>query len=777
MPTPPSRSRRLPARLAAAGLLLGSLAAALAAVSPDDQLEFADGLFLRGMYDLAEGEYQALLRTATNYAKLDQALFRLAECYRNLTNPAAANLFYQRVIREFPDSPMRPKADLSRAELLIETDRPAEAAAILTPFLASRPPADLAVGARYYLGVCAAQTGDAAAAEKEFRAVLEAPGETPFASLAALDLAALFRKAGAHEDEQEKLYRRAADRPASPVAAAEAWLQLGNLEFRRERYPEASAAYGTILKDFASTPHAALVRLPAAWAAYRTGKYTDALKLADDHGDGPESADEWLYLKANCQRQLLDPAAADTTYEKLIADHPKSPHAAAAAYERALIAFRGQDYAEAVRRASAVEPDASYREDLLWLLAESYVGMADTNNAVQQFRLLADAPQPGPRAGDALYRLGRLLQERGDVPGATDTFRRLAERFPRHEAAPQALIQSGYLFAQAGKFEEAVTDWTRVAREYPDHPLAEEALYQKALGELRLQREAPARETLAALLTRFPKTAYQAESRFWLATLLEKAGETGPAETELRAALALSPQPEWDRRIRYRLAGVLQKRNQLPEAADLLQGLLGTPSQEEMTPALLEWLARLRLDRNEFPQAEAAARELLANAGGASADWAQVAWYLTGVARAGAGQTAPAIEAFTKAADTDARTADGARARQRLGDLLREGKQFAAAVARYQEALERANDPGLLDIKARSMYGLGRAAEDQQQWEDARRWHLGVAILFDHPDLTPECLWRAAGAFAKLGQNDRRDQTLAELAKRYPKSPWNKPLP
>ena len=51
---------------------------------------------------------------------------------------------------------------------------------------------------------------------------------------------------------------------------------------------------------------------------------------------------------------------------------------------------------------------------------------------------------------------------------------------------------------------------------------------------------------------------------------------------------------------------------------------------------------------------------------------------------------------------------------------------------------------------------------------------MSVAVLFEDPALTPECLYRAAEAFGKQGRAGERESTLAELKRRYPDSPWAK---
>ena len=82
-------------------------------------MQFADGLYARGLHDLAIREYMTLLRDTPAFGKMDQVLYRIAESYRGAGNVAAADLFYKRVLREHPQSAYRHRAELRRAETVV----------------------------------------------------------------------------------------------------------------------------------------------------------------------------------------------------------------------------------------------------------------------------------------------------------------------------------------------------------------------------------------------------------------------------------------------------------------------------------------------------------------------------------------------------------------------------------------------------------------------------------------------------------------------------------
>jgi len=734
----------------------------------EEQQQFADGLYARGLHELALREYMAILRAAPDYPALDQVLYRVAECYRERGNVAAADLFYRRVINEHPNSPFRMRADLRRAELFLSAQQPAEAIAILQALIARPPPHEIEAGARYFLAIAARMTNGTANAESELREVIQRFSDTPFLSLAALELADLRERAGAPFEEIAALYRTAAEHAASSNLSAEAWQRLGNAAYTATNYAAAATAYGRLLQDHPDHPRAAEAALPAAWSLFHIGRPADAIALAERRIAASGETDEWLYLLANARRALLDTDRAVDSYDALVRRFPNSRLAAAARYESALALFRQRRFAEVIRRLDGAEWPAEFRADVDWMLAESYAQTGAADAAIQHYRRVVESSPPSPRAPEAMYKLGTMLVERGARAEASDLLRAMVARHPNHPMAPAALLTSGFAHAADERWEEAIADWGRLERTWTNSPHAEEALFQKGLAEMRLQRAPAATASLQALLRRFPATERAAETHYWLAVLADRTNENVEAETHLRLALQLDPPPDLRRRARFLLARVLQKLGRESEAADLWQELLSTPSRADMPPELIEWLAQHRLEQRSFSNALAAAESLLA--GAPDEAWRQIGSYLVGRAREGLGDRAGALTAFEQADRGSPVTRARVQALLALSRLRMSEGALDGAEEAARRAAEFASDDRLAEIKAVALKTLGEIAEARHDPPTAARYYLSVAILYDHPTLSPECLDRAATILNALGETNEAARLRAELRQRYPDS-------
>ncbi len=562
--------------------------------------------------------------------------------------------------------------------------------------------------------------------------------------------------------------------PPDARVGAEARYQEAECQYRRGAYAEAAEAFRRLAADY---PDDARVRdgtLHAAWSAFRAGLAADALRLADTAlADGPDAGQrpEWLYLRANCLRQLLRYDEAAAAYALLLQAAPESTYARAARYERALALYRAGDFRQAVAAGRELADDAGLQPDVDWLLAESYAALDQPDEAIQYYRRIARDYPASDVAAEAAYRLAYHLQARGDFGPAATEFAAAAARAPAAAFAPRARFAAGYCFARAERHAEAVREWDEFLARHADDPLAEEAWFQKAMSEIRLGRAADALRSLRALQRAFPASSFGAQAAYWEGRLLREDGRLEDAEQALRRALDRDPPPELAREAGLALAAVLQQLGRDDEAADGFQALLATPAREQLEAPLLEWLAGYRLDHGQPTAALEAA--VLLTADRFDPAWQQAGWWLCGRARRADGDLAQARRALEQGLGLGARTVYAIESALLLGELDLETGDAAAAAERFRQAGAMPAPEDRPDLRARAYHGMGRAAMAGGQPEEAARFFMSVAILYDDPRLVPDALTRAAEAFRAAGDEDGAARALAERAERAPE--WEPP--
>ena len=756
--------------LALLGMIVPPCLFAQSLAKTGEQMQFADGLYRRNLYDMAVREYLTIVREDPDFDQMDAVYYRLAECYRQMESYTAADRFYQRLVAEYPDSTYFNRSRLRRAELFVQNGQYAASVELLADLLADDPEADTASGALYYMGYAYAELDNKRDAETAYQRLLNKHPDSAFASYARLELARM--KSG---EDRNALLEELAKNPASDRLGAEALFQLAVYDFEGADDDSGLKRFKKLEHTYPDEPRTGELALTAAWALQRKGLYADALEMAKKYGTKASTSAAWLYLEANAYRQLLDADAALETYARLRSDFPDSDLADAASYEAAVVLYNRKAYQEALDQLSTFTPTPELKTDYTWLMAECHAGLGHEDQAVQYYRMITDAEEAGPRAAESLFRLGWLLQQRGDYLEASKAYRRLAKEHPKSPQAPRALYGSALCQTLKEDPEEAISDWTGLIETGKDKELATEALYERGVLRAGLNEDKLALADFTAYLASGLKSIRRAEAWRWSGLLHARMGEVDKAEEAFRTALTSDPEPDLEQQVKLRLVNLLQQAGRPEESVDLLQDLIHSPLKNELPPALLEWLARLRLERKEYPLAISASEALL-NAETADSAWKQIGYYLLGRAHLELGQMDEAQEALRQSMGQSSHTREGAEAAVLLGDLALKDGNLDAANTYYTGSAEAAVETELADVRAQSYFGLGAVEEARTNALSAARYYLSVAVLFDDTILSPKALYHAALQFEKAGRQREANQARAELQDRYPTSSWAKKL-
>ncbi len=550
------------------------------AISTPDRIQFADGLYARGLYDLALKEYLPLLAAQPAVTNLDAVLFRSAECYRYLQDKKNAGLTYEQLLQRFPQSPFAWRAEFRRAEMSATGGEYLDAIGRFRALTEKNPPAEIAASAYYYLGYSQDRMNMKEEAAKAFKTVVHEYPNSPFFSYACIGLADIEQRLGASAEELRGLYEKAARAPATPRVGAEAWFQLGESYYRDGDFSNAAHAYEQLLTRYPSDPRGDEARLPAAWSFHNIERFADALKIADSAlkkvGPNEREAD-WKYLQANALRQLQRVDEARAIYERLLADNKDASIASASAYELALMSFEKKDYAAVAQLENFARGTNAYLKDFYWMLAESETALSNQAAAAQFYGKIAGEFPSSDRAAPALFKSAQLAQAAKQWKEAASLYHQAQKAGSKGDLAADALLASAYCLGEAGDREAALQDLAALSAAYPNFAGMDRALYRKAQLEVELDRADQARATLEQLLKKYPQSETAASGHYLLGVLLEKAKEFGAADQNYRVAEQGKLKAPLADQVRLRRVAVLQRLDKDEEAAELLQTHLKRP--------------------------------------------------------------------------------------------------------------------------------------------------------------------------------------------------------
>src|SRR5205814_2632897 len=309
------------------------------------QLDYANGLFTRKLYDLAAPEYQKYLDDYPGRAGRANAYFSLAECNRNLNRISSARTNLQKVLNDYGDSEFAGPAAYALAEIAFaEKDYGAALPLFHRAAAKSKEPA-VTLSAHYFEARCLEATGRKEEAADIYAQVAEVGNPNPYREDARVTAASIFAARGRKIDAL-KQYEALANESQKPALKAESAVRGGMIALElvqadKGKSDKAMADRATALLQKGRTlPEAGKFR-PIAQVGlrrlqYLTGQYAQLLSdYRKEQEKLPEAAQaEVLLLAANSERQLGHPKEAEELYRQIMAKFPDREEAKDAAYQR-----------------------------------------------------------------------------------------------------------------------------------------------------------------------------------------------------------------------------------------------------------------------------------------------------------------------------------------------------------------------------------------------------------------------------------------------------------
>lgn len=576
----------------------------------------SDARFLLGQAHVEAGRYSQAITPLERYLadnpRGDVAEFALADLVAarvGLGQADDAGKTLDRLAREFPSSKALPRARLRVAEADLAGGRFAAAAEGFKRVLGPAAPAagagpsggtpagpaaplEPALRARALTGLGRSLEGlgrpaDAAAA---FASALEVSPGDPSAPTLALDRARALEASNRPEDALAA-YSDAAARFAGRAEAPRAALARARLLARLGRHEDAASAYARLISDRAAVD-----------ALARDGATVDVL-LAEQG---------WALVDA------ARPVDADRVFQRLLADHPASPHAAEARFNLAESANQARNYAEVVRLLAPVFAAAGERKDaakspgdatdrlmpaILYRLGRSQVELRDwTAAAATLDRLLVRFPD-NPYLREARFLRAEASLQLGDAAAAEPIFTALLAEPGRADDPPgfrQTVRREQFRsWVELKRWKDLAPAAEAYRRDLkPDDPTAAEVDYDLGQAQMGLGRVEDARKTFQAVIDAGHGGELAAQAQLMR-------GESYFHESRWREALreflrvdVLYRAPRWQAAALLEAGKVYERLGQWADAAETYDGIMARFPRD---PAAAE--ARTRRESIRKPSA------------------------------------------------------------------------------------------------------------------------------------------------------------------------------
>jgi TolA-binding protein len=737
------------------------------------QIEYANALFTRKLYDLAIPEYQKYLDDYPTGSGRANAYFSLGECYRNLNRPSNARTSFQKVLNDYADSEFAGPAAYGLGEMAFSQRDYSTALPLFHRSAAKSKAAAVALSARYFEARCLEVLERKDEAYDIYQQVADVAPPNPYREDARRTAASIAVTRGRKADALRH-YEALANETDKGALKAEASVRAGLIAVDLAQPDKGKIDKGMVDKATAllqkgralSEPRwRSLAQLGLLRLDYQSGQYAQALS---DYKKAlqqlPEDARaEVMLLAANSQRQLGHAKEAEALYQEIISKYPEREEGKEARYQRLINIYNSDPSTlpPEVDEFLATNPTTERADEAKLLKAEALYKQQNYQRAGPIYaELRASQLSPKLRA-ECAYKLGWCYIQLKDNAGTLEAFTFFMQAFPDSPQAPAALAQRALVHQQEKDYDGALADWNIILTKYPAAHEREDALHNKALILGQQQNLKGMADTFRQLLKEFPKTPVAAQAQYYIGKAAFELKDYKTALTALNAARQLNKEQYYDLTTVRIISCYFGMRDRAAATREV-NAFVATKPNAVVPAEILDWIGIEYYNEKNY----AAAEKYLALIG--KIDNPQVKpdfWFYLGDAAAKQQHFDQSEKAFEKylAGSTD--PAGKAKALLALG-AVKIAAHKADDAQKIAEQIMLLQPEGRVNAEARLL--AGDVQFERGRFEEAGKAFMGVALLYDDPAITPRALQKASLAYQRAGKNEDADRAARELREKYP---------
>ena len=743
-----------------------------------EEFDFANGLFSRGMYDMAINGYRDFLDKypASQYAEM--ADFRIAEAYFMDGQYDMSVDVFNRFLGKYSSGKMVRAARFRMAQAYYLKDEHAQAEAILSDIIQKAPSGDkfdaerVVAPAKYYLAGVYFKRGQHDKARSTLEDLLSANAGGEYVVYAYVNLGDIYTELG-NETKAAEAYAKASEvSPDNPDISADAALRAAGAYYRQGDNERARDYYKKVMElstDQVLTDNAALGFFSTLYRQKDYSAVINESKLILPKVKGDRARAQLLFMLGGSyfyQDRFLE---AEKVYSEAYRGYPDTEYGMKARINGCWALLKTENYQKCLLdiQAYMVTTDQSM-DEALYIKGRALAGMGRSSEAAEVYGEMLKTFPDSDFLKEVSYETGWLYADSGRNEDAIGYFYDFVNSYPRDERSPELLLKAAQESFKLGRYNEAEKAYMKFLSDYPKNKLKENVLYQ--LGSIYLEQENydAVTNVYEKFLQEFPDSRVKDAASYWIGVAYQKKEEWDKA-IEVYEGIMKTSNGEFAIRAEEASAYCYFQKGDFDKSAEAYYGIIEKNREQGLPEGIYQWVADFYM--NSGKNAKSLKVLKVMNARYPDSRSRGEVLYMFAENNRILGNNEEAGQYFKKAIGSDAPSLYLERAHIGLGRYYAFKGDYNGALSEFDKALAGAPD-NVTGAIARQE--TGNVNFNMKKYDEAAKQYMMVAILYDDEELCSDSLFKAGVSFEKAGMKDKAVETFKELVKRYPDNDLSK---
>ncbi|MFC1548760.1 tetratricopeptide repeat protein [Candidatus Omnitrophota bacterium] len=736
-----------------------------------EEFDFANGLFARGMYDMAVDGYKKFLKDHPKSRYAELANFRIAECYFMDGKYEEALNRLGMFLKQYPSGEMSGKAALRRGQIhYLKGDFP-RAEKMLTDLSAKAGDKNVVTSAQYYLAGLYFKRGDYTTSKELLEKVLSGTGDGEYTAFAYMNLGDIYTELKDHL-KAAQYYDKAVASTTDKDLAAKAAFRAGNAYYIAGDYDKAESHYNKAIGEQAAPATFDNAALGLLSTLYKNREYDQVIESAQKNLPkikGKSAKAQAMFILGNSYFHDNRFEEAEKVYTETAKSYPDTSYGVKSLLNQCWTFYKLGKYKECL---SAVQEYMSKTEEstdeALYVKAKALAGEGNIQQAIKTYQKMNEEYKDSHFHKEVLYEIGWLYTDSGEIDKALPYYHVFIDQYPKDSRSPSVLLKAAQENLELKRYEASEKDYKKFLSMYGDHSLKENATFQ--LGRLYMEQGnyVEVANIYDQFVKEFPESEAVDSAVYWKGRAYQENQEWDKAIATYVVLTADKKKEFYAKALESMAYSYFQKGNKI-NAANNYYALMTETKDIDLPDGVYKWVADFYLNAGQHEKSLEVLNILSKKYPDVGSTGEVV--YMFGESYSGLKDWKSAERYLKKAIDKGLTSPYLERSQLALGKIYSATGDHPKALRYLEEALKNHKD-NLTGALAR--YEMGNVNFNTMNFEEAAKQYMMVAILYDDEKLSSEALFKAGQSFNRAGMPEKATEAFQELIERYPGSPFSK---